>query len=69
MPKKSRKQIILDTAEDLMSNFLYYDRKEDEQLTRGEICDALNAGEVTEDEILAVFRRHLAAEARGEHGR
>ncbi len=66
MPKKNRRQIILDTADDLMGSFLYYDRKEDEQLERGQIGDAIRAGEVSVDDILAVFRRNLEAEARRE---
>lgn len=59
---KSRRQNILDTASDLMSNFLYYDRKEDEDLGRGEIAKALQSGEVTIDELLSIFREALTAE-------
>jgi hypothetical protein len=56
---KTRRETILATAEDLMSNFLYYDRKEDEDLPRGAIEAALESGEVTVDELLGIFRAAL----------
>lgn len=56
---KIRRQLILDTASDLMSNFLYYDRKEDEGLPRGAIEAAIAAGEVTIAEIVQVFCNEL----------
>jgi hypothetical protein len=59
---KSRRQTILDTASDTMSRFLYDDRKEDEDLRRGEIGEALAAGEVTIKELLEIFRASLTSE-------
>ena len=56
---KTRREHILASAEDLMSNFLYYDRKEDEDLPRGAIEEAIEVGEVTADELLAIFRAAL----------
>lgn len=50
---------ILAAAEDLMSDFLYYDRKEDEDLPRGVIEKAIKEEKITIDEILAVFRKEL----------
>ncbi len=54
-----RADLILLTLQDLVSNFLYYDRKEDEELPRGEIEDAIEAGEISLDEIVAKFREEL----------
>lgn len=54
-----RKQLILTTVDDLVSNFLYYDRKEDEELPRGAINDAIRDGELTVDEIVEQFKADL----------
>lgn len=56
-----RRQLILDTASDLMSNFLYYDRKGDEELPRGAIEAAIVNGEVTIAEIVQLFHNELVA--------
>jgi len=48
----SKRQMIMDKAEDAMGQFLYYDRKEDEDLAVGEIEAAIIAGEITIDEIV-----------------
>lgn len=61
MSTKSRRETILDTVDDLVSNFLYYSRKEDEDLRVGQINEAVTAGEITEDEIVEAFRKHLHA--------
>ena len=53
------KQIILDTASDLMANFLYYDRKEDEDLPIGVIEQTIRDGEITVDEIVSIFRQGI----------
>ena len=53
------KQLILNTVADLCSNFLFYDRKEDEELPRGAIQSAITNGEITVDEIVATFREKL----------
>lgn len=58
----SRRQLILDTAADLAKNFIIYGRIEDEDLPGGEIEDALEAGEVTLDDILIAFRTQLTEE-------
>jgi hypothetical protein len=54
-----RRQVILDTVRNLVSDFLHYDRKEDEDLARGEIGKAIAAGEVSEAEIVATFAEWL----------
>lgn len=55
----ARKENILAAVSDLAINFLYYDRKEDEELPRGQIEEAIEAGEITVDEIVAKFREGL----------
>lgn len=50
------KERILGTVDDLVSDFLYYDRKEDEDLPNGAIDTAIEKGEVTIDEIVDKFR-------------
>lgn len=54
MPK-SRSEIIQDTVADLASKFMYYDRKEDEDLPVGAIEEALKAGEVSVDQLAGLF--------------
>lgn len=53
------KQTILDTISDLCTDFLYYDRKEDEDLTMEQLNEAVKNGEITIDEMVAEFRKHL----------
>ena len=52
-------KIILSRVEDLISDFLYYDRKEDEELQRGEIELAIKSGLITRDDIVSEFKRQL----------
>ena len=54
-----RKENILNAVSYLAINFIYYDRKEDEDLPRGQIQEAIKAGEITVDEIVARFRAGL----------
>jgi hypothetical protein len=53
------KKIILDTISDLCSDFLYYDRKEDEKLSVNQLNAAVKNGDVTIDEMVAEFRKNL----------
>ena len=53
------KQKILNTISDLCSRFLYYDRKEDEELSVKKLNKAVKNGEITIDEMVSEFRRHL----------
>lgn len=50
---------IENNVKDLVAKFLYYDRKEDEDLELGEIERQLDNGELTVDEIVSVFRTEL----------
>lgn len=50
---------ILNTVDDLVGSFLYYDRKEDEDLPRGAIQQAIENKEISVDEIAAFFKAKL----------
>ncbi len=56
---KTRKELIADTIADAVGKFVYYDRKEDEDLPRGVIEAAIESGEVTVAWIIAEFSHHL----------
>jgi hypothetical protein len=58
---KTRRELIMATTKDLISDFLFYDRKEDEDLPSGAIEDAIASGEISVDEIVAVFKEELEA--------
>lgn len=60
-----RRELILASAADQALDFLVHDRKEDEELPRGEIESAIDTGHVTVDEIANTFRAALV-EALGE---
>jgi len=53
------KQRLVNTIDDLVSDFLYYDRKEDEELGVGVIEKMIADKEVTVDEIVDRFRARL----------
>ena len=55
----SRRESIINTVKDLASAFMYYDRKEDEELPVGEIESAINNNEITVDEIVGVFKTEI----------
>ena len=44
---------------DLVADFLYYDRKECEELPRGAIEEMIDNGEVTVDHIVSKFQEYL----------
>lgn len=53
------KQLILNTIDDLCRDFLYYDRKQDEDLSVQDITDAIETGTITVDEMVDQFRKAL----------
>lgn len=53
------KEIILKEVETLVANFVYYDRKEDEDLSMYDLDKAIRSGEITIDEIVNKFRETL----------
>ena len=58
----SRREDIVNTVTDLVSSFLYYDRKEDEDLRIGAIQGAIADGEITVDDIVQRFESRLREE-------
>ena len=52
---KDVKQLILDAIEDLCSNFVFYDRKEDEDLSVDKLNDAVDNKIITVDEMVEHF--------------
>ena len=52
---------IMNTISDSISCFLYYDRKEDEELPREAIEKAIADGIITVDDIVARFESELRA--------
>lgn len=50
---------IINTIDDLVGRFTYYDRKEDEELPVGALEDAVRAGVITVDEMVSRFRDSL----------
>lgn len=61
---KDRRERILDVFGDLGCNVLYYDRKEDKDVPLNTIEEAIIAGEVTIDELLAPLRGDIEAAVR-----
>ena len=58
---KTRKELIVDNILDLASELMYYGRKEDEELPRGEIEKALEGEEITVTEMVNLFEKALRA--------
>lgn len=54
-----KREILKATIKDLLSCFLYYDRKEDEELSLGDIEEMLSEHEVSVDEIVRWFEEEL----------
>ena len=53
------KDLILGKIQDLVSDFTYYNRKNDEELSSEDLEKAVRDGEVTIDEMVAEFKKHL----------
>ena len=53
------KENIKNTISDLVGSFLYYDRKEDEDLPRGAIEQAIKDKVITIEEIVKIFSSEL----------
>lgn len=59
-----REEIIESEIIDLVSDLLHYDRKEDEDLPRGAIEQAVENGEITVDQMVQTFREALESHLR-----
>ena len=57
--ERSRRDLIFGTVDDMIANFLYYDRKGDEELVLGDIEKTIEAGEISVEEIIARFTEEL----------
>lgn len=56
---KNKKECIERVVGDLVTNFLYYDRKGDEELPVGTIEEAVVSGEISVDDLVAKFRERV----------
>ena len=64
--EKGMKAIILDTVNDVVTNLLYYYRKEDEELALGDIEKAIENKDITINEIVECFKDSLIEELKNE---
>ena len=55
------KKYVLGYMDTVVQRFLWDDRKDDEELPRGVIEEMVESGELTVDELVEAFRKHLAA--------
>ena len=53
------KNMILDTVADLVSDFMYYDRKHDEELNAQQLENAFEKKIITVEECVAKFEEEL----------
>ena len=51
---------------DLVAEFFYYGRKDDEDLSVDALEDAINRGTVTKEEIIEIFSREVTDAVDGE---
>ena len=56
---EDKREMIMATAKDLVRDFLYYARKEDEELAVGEIQKAVKDKVITKDDIIKAFSDEL----------
>lgn len=55
------RQLIGPVVQDLVSNFMFYNRREDDTLPTGAIEEAVCSGEITVDQIVEVFRNEVSS--------
>ncbi|RDJ35118.1 MAG: hypothetical protein DWQ19_09800 [Crenarchaeota archaeon] len=55
----SKKEYALNVVEDLVANYLFYDRKEDEDLSRDDMEQLKSSGELTIQEVVDRFKEAL----------
>ena len=63
----SLRKLVMNTVEDLVTDFVSYDRKEDEELSRDYLLDMIRRGVVSREDIVAHFDLSLC-EALAEVG-
>lgn len=59
MITSTRRQRILNEVAHIVGLLLYYDRKEDDDLPLGDIEEAIKNGEITIEEMVALFAVEL----------
>jgi hypothetical protein len=62
MAVDSIKKSILSSIDDLVANFMYYDRKEDEDLPLNAIENAVKTGKITIEDMTERFKIRLTSE-------
>ena len=65
MSELSKTETLNIAVRDLVSSLMYYDRKEDDELSREDMEELLNSGIVTLDDIADTFRDELKAGREG----
>jgi predicted RNA-binding protein associated with RNAse of E/G family len=55
----SKRELIENAIQDLVIDFLVYDRNEDEELSSDDIKEAVRSGEITVDAMTEIFRAKL----------
>jgi len=55
-------KLIDDTISDLVSDFLYYDRKTDEELPLNKVEELIRSKTLTVDEMVNCFKKHLTSQ-------
>jgi hypothetical protein len=58
------KEFVLGAIDDLVADFLYYDRKHDKEFPLGEIERLIENGEITIDEMVNKFKERLIKDLR-----
>jgi len=56
---EAKRELVYATVEDLVADFLYYDRKQDEELSSDDIYTLLDEGFLTIEDLVAKFHREL----------
>lgn len=56
---ENKKELILGTIKDIVSQFLYYDRKEDTELSIEDLKQAIKNNDISIDEIVDTFKKEL----------
>lgn len=65
MTIEEKKEIFLATCRDAISNLCYYDRKEDEDLTREDVKFLLENSYVTMDMMFSEMRKEILKNFKG----
>lgn len=58
---ESVKKLIVDTIDDLLSDFFYYDRKEDHYgLYPDKMCALMKSGVISKDFLIEIFSKKIS---------